>query len=86
VFAITTLIFLKVEKKAADPIIPISFFKDRFFTGFTVLGFVAGILNAQAVILVIYMGEVLKIPEAQTGFYLLPLLIAVMIGSVLAGS
>ncbi|MER5896982.1 MDR family MFS transporter [Streptomyces sp. NPDC001876] len=78
--------FVFVETKAAEPIIPLHIFRNRNFTLMSIVGFVAGFVMFGAVLfLPLFQQSVQGASATNSGLLLLPMLIAMMIVSLIAG-
>ncbi|MFF4084601.1 MDR family MFS transporter [Streptomyces sp. NPDC001777] len=78
--------FLFVETKAAEPIMPLHIFRNRNFTLMSVLGFISGFVMFGAVLfLPLYQQSVQGASATNSGLLLLPMLLAMMAVSLVAG-
>ncbi|MCG7526671.1 MFS transporter [Streptomyces sp. OfavH-34-F] len=78
--------FLFVETRAAEPIIPLHIFRNRNFTLMSVVGFMAGFVMFGAVLfLPLYQQSVQGASATNSGLLLLPMLLAMMLVSLVAG-
>ncbi|MEU3227923.1 MDR family MFS transporter [Streptomyces sp. NPDC006976] len=78
--------FLFVETKAAEPIIPLHIFRNLNFTLMSVVGFMAGFVMFGAVLfLPLFQQSVQGASATNSGLLLLPMLLAMMIVSLVAG-
>lgn len=78
--------FLFVETKAAEPIIPLHIFRNANFTLMSVVGFMAGFVMFGAVLyLPLFQQSVQGASATNSGLLLLPMLLAMMIVSLVAG-
>lgn len=78
--------FLFVETKAAEPIIPLHIFRNANFTLMSVVGFMAGFVMFGAVLyLPLFQQSVQGASATNSGLLLLPMLLAMMIVSLIAG-
>jgi len=78
--------FLFVETKAAEPIMPLHIFRNRNFSLMSVVGFMAGFVMFGAVLfLPLYQQSVQGASATNSGLLLLPMLLAMMIVSLVAG-
>lgn len=78
--------FLLVETKAAEPIIPLHIFRNANFTLMSVVGFMAGFVMFGAVLyLPLFQQSVQGASATNSGLLLLPMLLAMMIVSLVAG-
>ncbi|MFF9569497.1 MDR family MFS transporter [Streptomyces sp. NPDC014685] len=78
--------FLFVETKAAEPIMPLHIFHNRNFTLMSVLGFISGFVMFGAVLfLPLYQQSVQGASATNSGLLLLPMLLAMMVVSLVAG-
>jgi EmrB/QacA subfamily drug resistance transporter len=78
--------FLFVETKAAEPIIPLHIFRNVNFTLMSVVGFMAGFVMFGAVLyLPLFQQSVQGASATNSGLLLLPMLLAMMIVSLIAG-
>lgn len=78
--------FVCVETKAAEPIMPLHIFRNRNFSLMSVVGFMAGFVMFGAVLfLPLYQQTVQGASATNSGLLLLPMLLAMMIVSLVAG-
>ncbi|WP_445277340.1 MDR family MFS transporter [Streptomyces sp. DSM 41033] len=78
--------FVFVETKAAEPIVPLHIFRNRNFTLMSVVGFMAGFVMFGAVLfLPLFQQSVQGASATNSGLLLLPMLLAMMIVSLVAG-
>ncbi|MFB7915126.1 MDR family MFS transporter [Streptomyces sp. NPDC056061] len=78
--------FVLVETRAAEPIIPLHIFRNRNFTLMSVVGFMAGFVMFGAVLfLPLYQQAVQGASATNSGLLLLPMLLAMMFVSLIAG-
>ncbi|WP_406095654.1 MDR family MFS transporter [Streptomyces sp. NBC_01013] len=78
--------FLFVETKAAEPIIPLHIFRNANFTLMSVVGFMAGFVMFGAVLfLPLFQQSVQGASATNSGLLLLPMLLAMMVVSLIAG-
>ncbi|MFI8437199.1 MDR family MFS transporter [Streptomyces sp. NPDC079020] len=78
--------FLFVERKAAEPIIPLHIFRNTNFTLMSVIGFMAGFVMFGAVLfLPLFQQSVQGASATNSGLLLLPLLLAMMTVSLVSG-
>src|SRR5207244_7335148 len=79
-------IFLFVEKRAAEPILPLWLFRESIITVSSIAIFVLGIGMFGVILYVpLFMQGVLGVSATQSGSLLTPLLMAAVISSVAAG-
>ncbi|OAH10607.1 MDR family MFS transporter [Streptomyces jeddahensis] len=78
--------FYFVQTKAAEPILPLHIFRSRNFTLMSVIGFVTGFVMFGAVLfLPLYQQSVQGASATNSGLLLLPMLLAMMVVSLIAG-
>lgn len=78
--------FLIVEKRAAEPVIPLHIFRSRNFTLMAVIGFITGFVMFGAVLfLPLYQQSVQGASATNSGLLLLPMLGAMLAVSMVAG-
>lgn len=76
-----------VERRAAEPILPLRLFTDRNFTVSTTLGFLVGFAMFGAVtFLPLYQQTVQHASATNSGFLLLPMLFGMLVTSLLSGA
>jgi EmrB/QacA subfamily drug resistance transporter len=83
---ILTVVFLKWESKAVEPIIPLTLFKNHTFTLTSILGAIigAGMFGA-IVMLPLYMQVVKGYSATEAGLKLIPLMLGIVTTSILSG-
>lgn len=81
-----TLLFLKWESKAVEPIIPLTLFKNHTFTLTSILGAIigAGMFGA-IVMLPLYMQVVKGYSATEAGLKLIPLMLGIVSTSIVSG-
>ncbi|MFF2652480.1 MDR family MFS transporter [Streptomyces sp. NPDC058045] len=78
--------FVFVQTRAAEPIVPLHIFRSRNFTLMSVIGFVTGFVMFGAVLfLPLYQQSVQGASATNSGLLLLPMLLAMMVVSLVAG-
>ncbi|MFF3496078.1 MDR family MFS transporter [Streptomyces sp. NPDC002795] len=78
--------FVFWQTKAAEPIVPLHIFRNRNFTLMSVIGFVTGFVMFGAVLfLPLYQQSVQGASATNSGLLLLPMLLAMMVVSLIAG-
>jgi EmrB/QacA subfamily drug resistance transporter len=83
---ILTVVFLKWESKAVEPIIPLTLFKNHTFTLTSILGAIigAGMFGA-IVMLPLYMQVVKGYSATEAGLKLIPLMLGIVTTSIVSG-
>jgi EmrB/QacA subfamily drug resistance transporter len=78
--------FVLIEQRAADPMLPLRFFRRRLFVGGNLVWLLANMTCAGAVFFVAVMLQVtLEQPALVAGLMLTPIYLVMMVGSPLAG-
>ncbi|MFD6415606.1 MDR family MFS transporter [Streptomyces sp. NPDC060194] len=78
--------FVFVERRAAEPIMPLHIFRSRNFTLMSVIGFLTGFVMFGAVLfLPLYQQSVQGASATNSGLLLLPMLLSMMVVSLVAG-
>ncbi|MEV4076446.1 MDR family MFS transporter [Nonomuraea fuscirosea] len=87
-FALASLVvFVLVERRAADPIMPMGLFANRTYTLVMVTSFfTAFCMYAGVVFLPRYFQEALRFSATESGLRIYPLTLAMVLGSVLMGA
>ncbi|WP_181766611.1 MDR family MFS transporter [Streptomyces albidus (ex Kaewkla and Franco 2022)] len=81
-----TVAFLLVERRAAEPVLPLGIFRSRNFSLVTLIGFLLGFVMFGAMtFLPLYQQTVQGASATNSGLLLLPVLLPMMIVSVLTG-
>lgn len=84
--AVLLVAFLLVERKAADPILPLRFFKNPVFSVASILIFIFGIGMFGAIIYIpLFAQDVLNFSATNAGIILLPMIVGLTIASAVAG-
>ncbi|WP_027407963.1 MDR family MFS transporter [Anoxybacteroides tepidamans] len=79
-------LFVFVEIKAEEPILPMRFFKNRTFTILNGLGFLMSIGMFGAIMFVpLFMQGVVGVSATQSGTIMTPMMITMIIGSIIGG-
>ncbi|MBM7694232.1 EmrB/QacA subfamily drug resistance transporter [Peribacillus deserti] len=80
------VIFCFVERAAKEPILDLSFFKNRVFTTVNILGFLLGLGMFGAIMFVpMYMQGVLGVSPTRAGSTMTPMMIALILSSIIGG-
>ncbi|MGK5534334.1 MDR family MFS transporter, partial [Streptomyces sp. URMC 129] len=78
--------FLRVEARAADPVLPLHLFRSRNFTLVAVIGFISGLVMFGAIVyLPLFQQAVQGASATNSGLLLLPMLLAMTVVSLLVG-
>jgi EmrB/QacA subfamily drug resistance transporter len=78
--------FVLVERRAAEPIMPLHLFKDRNFNLTTIVGLILGVAMFGALAyLPTYLQMVTGLNATQAGLLMIPLMAALLIASVVSG-
>lgn len=78
--------FIRIEKKAADPIVPLQLFRNRVVSVAIVVGFLAGIAMFASITFVPLMAQgVLGATATQAGSFLTPLMLSWVLASIIGG-
>ena len=79
-------LFVAVERRAKEPILPMRLFKNRVFGVSSALGFVVGFaMFGTIVFLPLYLQIVKGVNPTESGLWLLPMMIGLLITSVTSG-
>lgn len=80
------MLFVVVESKAAEPVIPLTFFADRNFTLTTVAGLITGVAMFGALgYMPTYIQMVTGVGAAQAGLLMVPMMGTMLLTSVMTG-
>ncbi|MDU4959098.1 MAG: MDR family MFS transporter [Sporomusaceae bacterium] len=86
VSVISWVLFVRVERRAADPLLSLALFRNKVFAVTNVVGFLMGLgMFGSLMFLPLFFQGVLGISAAGSGNAMLPMLLAMMLTSVLAG-
>ncbi|MPZ73265.1 MAG: DHA2 family efflux MFS transporter permease subunit [Nitriliruptorales bacterium] len=78
--------FVAVERRAAEPILPLSLFRDPVFTVGSAIGFIVGVAMFGAIVfLPLYLQVVLGASATNSGLLLLPVVGGLLVGSIGSG-
>lgn len=84
--AVLAVLFVVVEAKAVEPVIPLSFFADRNFTLTTVAGLITGVAMFGALgYMPTYIQMVTGVGAAQAGLLMVPMMGTMLLTSVITG-
>ena len=84
--AVLLVSFIFAERKAADPVLPLRFFKNEIFSVAAVLIFIFGIGMFGAIIYIpLFAQDVLGFSATNAGIILLPMILGLTIASAVAG-
>lgn len=79
-------IFLSIESRAKDPVLPLSLFKSRVFSISSLLIFITGIgMFGTLLYIPLFAQSIIGIPLDRVGFVMTPLMLALLITSVVSG-
>nr|WP_202541833.1 MFS transporter [Streptomyces sp. SID3915] len=82
----TTLLFLVVEHRAAEPVIPLRLFRDSVFNVTSLVGAVVGVaLFGAASYLPTYLQMVEGVSATESGLLMLPMMGGIVVASVVSG-
>lgn len=80
------LLFIQAEKKAVEPLLSLALFRNRIFTVTNIVGFLMGLGMFGAIMfLPFFFQGVLGISATSSGNTLLPMMLAMMLTSIIAG-
>ena len=79
-------IFLRVETRAVEPIIPLKLFRSRVFSVASSIGFVIGLAMFGAIIFIpLFLQLVYGVSPTSSGLRMLPLMAGLLTASILSG-
>jgi EmrB/QacA subfamily drug resistance transporter len=79
--------FIRVELTAEKPMIPLSFFKSRTFTGANIDSFlIAFLITGVGFFMTLYQQNIHGFSPVRTGLALLPMVLVMMVGSPISGT
>jgi EmrB/QacA subfamily drug resistance transporter len=80
------LLFVAIEKRAADPILSLDLFKNRVFTVTNIIGFLMGLgMFGSLMFLPLFLQGVIGISATSSGNTMLPMMLSLMLTSIIAG-
>ncbi|WP_419876430.1 MDR family MFS transporter [Candidatus Pristimantibacillus sp. PTI5] len=80
------LIFIRIETRATDPILPMRFFKDRTFTLINSIGFLMSVGMFGAMMFVpLYMQGIMGFSPSASGTIMMPLTVTMISASIVCG-
>ncbi|MGG7509320.1 MDR family MFS transporter [Plantibacter sp. YIM 135249] len=83
---VAAIAFVLVERKAAEPIMPLTLFRDRNFNLTTIAGLITGIAMFGALAyLPTYLQMVTGVNATEAGFLMIPMMAALLISSIVTG-
>jgi EmrB/QacA subfamily drug resistance transporter len=83
---VLTVLFVVVERRAAEPIIPLRLFQNPIFAVANIYGFLAGVAMFGVIIfLPFYLQAVMGMSPTESGLALLPVMVGVLITSIGSG-
>ncbi|ROR80355.1 drug resistance transporter, EmrB/QacA subfamily [Plantibacter flavus] len=78
--------FVLVERRAAEPIMPLQLFKDRNFNLTTIAGLITGIAMFGAIAYIpTYLQMVTGVDATEAGLLMIPLMAALLVSSIVSG-
>lgn len=85
--AVSTALFLAIEARATSPILPLGLFRNRTFTVASLASFTFGAAFFGAILyLAIFMVSVLGVSATKAGGALVPMMIGLVLGAVIASA
>jgi EmrB/QacA subfamily drug resistance transporter len=82
----TLVVFVLVERRAVEPILPLNLFRNRNFTLVSIIGFLLGFSMFGAInLLPLYQQTVQGASATNSGLLLIPMMLGMMVVSVFAG-
>ena len=85
--AVAVAVFIRVEQRATDPILPMRLFRDRVFSVTMVLAFIVGFAMLGSITyLPTYLQYVRGVSATSSGLRTLPMVIGLLITSLVAGT
>jgi len=85
-FVVTAIAFVMVERRAAEPIMPLHLFKDRNFNLTTIAGLITGIAMFGALAyLPTYLQMVTGVNATEAGLLMIPMMAALLVSSIVSG-
>ena len=85
-FVVAGIAFVMVERKAAEPIMPLHLFKDRNFNLTTIAGLITGIAMFGALAyLPTYLQMVTGVNATEAGLLMIPMMAALLVSSIVSG-
>ena len=83
---VAAVAFVLVERRAAEPIMPLHLFKDRNFNLTTIAGLITGIAMFGAIAyLPTYLQMVTGVDATEAGLLMIPLMAALLVSSIVSG-
>jgi EmrB/QacA subfamily drug resistance transporter len=83
---ISLALFLHVERRAAEPVLPLRLFKDRTVAVASAVGFIVGFaLFGSVVYLPLFLQVVKEVSPTQSGLQMLPLMGGMLLTSIVSG-
>ena len=84
--AVLTALFIRQERRAPEPVLPLSLFAIRSFTvGSLTMGAMGFAMMSAMVFLPLYFQLVLQLAPAEAGFMMLPQIVTMLLSSILGG-
>ncbi len=84
---VLTVAFVLQERRAAEPILPLSLFRNRVFTVASAIGFVVGLgLFGAVTVLPLYLQVAKGLSPTSSGLHMTPMMAGVLVTSVLSGN
>jgi len=85
-FVVAGIAFVMVERKAAEPIMPLHLFRDRNFNLTTIAGLITGIAMFGALAyLPTYLQMVTGVNATEAGLLMIPMMAALLVSSIVSG-
>lgn len=85
--AIMLIVFISIEKKASNPIIPLEFFKDRAITGSFMIAFFSQVLMFSAIMYLPYFVQgIIGSTATTSGLVTVPMMLGLLVASNIIGN
>jgi EmrB/QacA subfamily drug resistance transporter len=85
--AVATFTLMRIERAAADPVVPLAAFRDRTFVVVSMVGFLTGVgLFGSLAYMPLFIQGVLGSSATNSGLVNTPLMLSLTMGSVVAGN
>ena len=83
---VTTVLFVRIERRAMEPVLPLSLFRNRVFSAAAAIGFVVGFAMFGALTFVPQFFQVAKgLSPTASGLRLLPMMGGMLVASITSG-
>jgi len=84
--AVFAVVFIRIENRAADPVLSLHFFRNRNFTVTNIVGFLMGMgMFGSIMFLPLYLQGVIGMSATKSGSMIIPMMFSIILSSIVTG-